>query len=227
MRADRDAATIDAQWPWGIGATVVWGGIAILPLVIIPSWFESPTVDAAITILANLFTLVVVVAAARLAGWQAREYLALSRPTVRDVLLGIGAKTALLLASFVVLSGIGALSVVARADPDARFEWIAYYAAVALVWAANVVVGPICEEVCWRGFVYRGLASALGPAGAIIVMSPIFAVLHLYGPFGTFWVFLSAILYGWLRWRTQSLTAPIAAHAFGNGVATTFWTFGS
>jgi len=59
------------------------------------------------------------------------------------------------------------------------------------------------------------------------VISAIFALLHLYGLFGTVFVFLNGILYGWLRWHTGSLTAPIAAHMFHNGTAAAIATFGN
>jgi membrane protease YdiL (CAAX protease family) len=221
---------VPARRPWGIGATVVWGGIALLPpalgLLAYWRWFESTTAGEVVRTLAQLFTLVVVVAAARRAGWQAREYLGLSPPTMRDVSLGVGAKIALLLAAFVVVSAIGASSAMARIGTDALLERTAYLATLALFWASNVVVGPICEEVFWRGFVYRGLASsALGPAGAIMVISPIFALLHLDGLFAIVWHLLCGILYGCLRWRSGSLAAPVAAHALGNGIAAAYATF--
>ena len=218
-----------ARPPWGIGATVVWGGIALVPLLALnPRWFESIPASEAVSILAQLFTLAVVVAAARLAAREAWEYLGLTRPTLRDVSLGMGAKLALLLATSVVLFAISVSSAMARADTVTLLEWTAYFATLVLFWVSAVLVGPICEEVFWRGFVYRGLASsALGPAGAIMVISPIFAVLHFSDSFGTVWHLLCAMLYGWLRWRTDSLTAPIAAHAFGNGIAAAIATFKS
>src|SRR5688572_14893690 len=105
----REMANINAaaRPPWGIGATVVWGGIALVPffLAVYQDWFSTAAGEV-VHILAQLFTLVVVVAAARLAAWHAREYLGLSRPTVRDVALGIGAKFALSLSCSVVLFAI-------------------------------------------------------------------------------------------------------------------------
>jgi membrane protease YdiL (CAAX protease family) len=218
-----------AESPWGIGATVVWAGIACAPFALfylLPSDTSSAPFEA-LRILAQLFSLAVVVAAARLAGWHACTYLGLSQPAARDVSLGIGVKLALLLASFVVLSVIGEAGATAGgADTVTVLQWTAYFATLALFWVSSVLVGPVCEEVVWRGFVYRGLAaSLLGPAGAILAISPIFAMLHFYGRFGAFWVLLCALLYGWLRWRTNSLTAPIAAHAAGNGVAAAFATY--
>jgi membrane protease YdiL (CAAX protease family) len=221
--ANVDAA---ARSPWGVGATVVWGGIALVPLLALnPRWFESIPASEAVNILAQLFTLAVVVAAARLATWEAREYLGFSRPTLRDVSLGTGAKLALLISTSVVLFAISVSSAMAQADTVA-LQWTAYFATLVLFWVSAALVGPICEEVFWRGFVYRGLASsALGPTGAIMVISPIFAMLHFSDSFGTVWHLLCAILYGWLRWRTDALTAPIAAHAFGNGIAAAIATF--
>jgi membrane protease YdiL (CAAX protease family) len=222
-------ADVAARPPWGIGATVVWGGIALVPfaLALYQGWLSTAAGEA-VNIVAQLFTLMVAVAAARLAGWHAPEYLGFSRPTLRHVALGVGAKFALSLSGSVVLFAISVLSPMAQVDAAPLLERTPYLAKVLLFWISSALVGPICEEVLWRGFVYRGLASsALGPAGAIMVISPIFAVLHLYEWSGTVWVLLSAILFGWLRWRTGSLTAPIAAHVFGNGIAAAIVTFQS
>jgi len=109
-----------------------------------------------VKVLAQLFSLVVVVAAARLAGWQAREYLALSRPNMRDVALGVGAMIALSLTVSVVLFATAGPSVIAQSGTDSPLVGTAYFAAVALFWVAAVVVDPICEEVFWRGFVIEG-----------------------------------------------------------------------
>jgi membrane protease YdiL (CAAX protease family) len=219
-----------ARPPLGIGATLGWSGVALLPWVVLIfaywRWFES--IGEVARILAQVFPALVAVVAARRAAWQAFEYVGLCRPSMRDVALGVGGKTALLLASFVVVFAIAAASAVARTNPDALLERTAYFATVVLFWASAVVVDPICEEVFWRGFVYRGLASStLGPAGAILVISPIFALLHLDGLFAIVWHLQCAILYGWLRWYSGALTAPIAAHMFGNGVAAAFLTFGN
>jgi uncharacterized protein len=219
-----------ARRSWGGTATLGWSGLALLPwaLALFAYWRRSEPISDWVKVLAQLFSLVVVVAAARLAGWQAREYLALSRPNMRDVALGVGAMIALSLTVSVVLFATAGPSVIAQSGTDSPLVGTAYFAAVALFWVAAVVVDPICEEVFWRGFVYRGLASsALGPSGAIIVISAIFALLHLYGLFGTVFVFLNGILYGWLRWHTGSLTAPIAAHMFHNGTAAAIATFGN
>lgn len=219
---------------WGVAATLGWSSVALLPwaLALFAYWRWSQSISDLVRVLAQLFSLVVVVAAARLAAWQAREYLALSRPSIRDVALGIGALIALSFTASVVLFATAGLfptaapAAIAQSGTDTPLEGTAYFAALVVFWVAVVVVDPICEEVFWRGFLYRGLASsALGPVGAIIVISSIFALLHLYGLSATVLVFLNGILYGWLRWYTGSLTAPIAAHMFQNGTAATIATF--
>jgi CAAX protease family protein len=81
-----------------------------------------------------------------------------------------------------------------------------------------VVLGPLYEELLFRGFLYRGLAkSRLGVTGAIFVTSLLWAVLHYDRHWvGVALVFAMGIVYGWVRHRTDSVALPIAIHMYFN-----------
>jgi uncharacterized protein len=81
-----------------------------------------------------------------------------------------------------------------------------------LAWLlSTVLVSPFSEELVYRGFLYRGLAkSVIGPWGAVVALAALFSLEHT-----GYYVnhFLSGILLGWLRLKTNSTSPSILAHA--------------
>jgi len=94
--------------------------------------------------------------------------------------------------------------------------------------ALQVTLGPVLEEIVFRGCLFAFLMWLLSKAasgadrGPLIVVfaAVVFAVVHLAQP-GVSWLQLACItstgtLYGWIRWRSGS-TAPAAlSHAAYN-----------
>ena len=86
-----------------------------------------------------------------------------------------------------------------------------------------VLVGPVEEEVLFRGVLLPRLTPRLGAAWAIVVTSVIFAVLHEgFGrePLGLrpAAVFVIALAFGWARLRSGGLAAPIVMHVATNAI---------
>jgi membrane protease YdiL (CAAX protease family) len=83
-----------------------------------------------------------------------------------------------------------------------------------------VTLGPLCEELAFRGFFLPLLARSLGPVTGIVITSAVFALLH--GPqYGGSWrhVFLIALAgaaFGVVRLRSGSTLAATAMHATYN-----------
>jgi membrane protease YdiL (CAAX protease family) len=78
------------------------------------------------------------------------------------------------------------------------------------------VLGPIGEELFFRGYIYRFLDLRWGSATALIVTSIWFGIMHgvEYGLPLT----LMGFLFGYLRQRTGGLAAPILAHMLHNSL---------
>lgn len=160
--------------------------------------------------------LAVIWLAVRLARWSFADYLALVRPERRHLLFGLGC-LAVLLPLADLSSWLAGQPVVPdfvqnlyRTARDAGTIWLV---AIALVGAA-----PLAEELVFRGFMFRGLvASRVGVAGAILIPSAIWAVMHLqYSPFHLVHIFIIGLLLGWLRWRAGSTTLTLILHAVIN-----------
>ena len=143
-------------------------------------------------------------------------------------LKAISAKAALVsLAVLVVFLGLEVLAnTVFEAPAESDIMVDAYASSVwpALFWIAVIVVGPVFEEVLFRGFLFQGLRySRIGVIGAVIVTSLVWAVSHLqYGLFQIAWIFVFGIILGIMRYRTGSLWTPMIMHVLNNLAAVIF-----
>jgi membrane protease YdiL (CAAX protease family) len=90
-------------------------------------------------------------------------------------------------------------------------------APLALAVLLAVVVIPLLEEVCFRGFVQPVLVRRLGGGGGVLLTSVLFAALHGATAFGPV-LGLSAVL-GAVMLRSRLIAAPFAVHAANNALA--------
>lgn len=96
-------------------------------------------------------------------------------------------------------------------------------APLALVLLTFAVLPAVCEEFCFRGYLYRSLETRLKGWQTILATGAIFGLFHLVAvdhlslerlaPT----TFLGCIL-GWIRWRTGSLWPGICLHMTHNGL---------
>lgn len=86
---------------------------------------------------------------------------------------------------------------------------------------AVIVCAPLGEEIFFRGFLFEGLMhSKLGPWGAIVATSLVWAAIHVqYDLHGMATIFAGGLLLGYARWKTGSIYTTIALHALMNIVA--------
>jgi membrane protease YdiL (CAAX protease family) len=83
-----------------------------------------------------------------------------------------------------------------------------------------VSLGPLCEELAFRGFLMPLLTRPLGAVLGVMVTAAPFAVLH-GGEYAWSWqplviVFLAGSAFGWMRFRTGSTASATAMHAAYN-----------
>lgn len=217
---------VSAMAPFGAWMTMGFAGIAVLPgLVATTYWAPARSGMEGWTLIAlagQVVMLGIVVLATRTTGWSTSHYLALGRPRPMEVALGIASQAIVSLLFMALLIGF-ALWLGAPGPTREPYLSDSGTVAVGLLLLWGVVVAPVCEEIVFRGFVFRGLAdSVLGPFGAIAATALMFALLHADGA-SVMWHYINGFLYGFLRWRTRSLTAPIAAHIFGNALMGAIW----
>lgn len=100
---------------------------------------------------------------------------------------------------------------------------------LALVFLVLVVLAPVAEEVMMRGFLFTSLRRRLPFWLTTLLVSILFAFLHLGGGeqgAGPLWIaaidtFILSLALCYLRERTGRLWASIALHALKNGIAFT------
>ena len=86
----------------------------------------------------------------------------------------------------------------------------------------GVIVGPICEEIIFRGIIEEGfLQTYNSPGKAILFSAMIFGGIHLV-PLQVLNAFLAGLLLGWIYWKTRSLWIVIIMHILNNYMAFSF-----
>jgi len=92
-----------------------------------------------------------------------------------------------------------------------------------LFWFTLVIAAPFFEELFFRGFLFEGLRChpRLGPIGAVLITSFLWAVVHLqYDIPEMASVFVVGIMFGVARLTTRSLYTSMAMHATINLIGT-------
>ena len=238
------AAPVMAPRPprtWKFVGTAIWGLLAfgamslaqVAGLIAVLGFFADADMSEAsiktvsehgaaiaVSVLLGLpATLLVLWLATRLARRSFAAYLALRRPTAKDILLALAASLAL-------LATLDAIAVIAGypVSPDFVLNSVRSARDSGTLWLLLLgfcVAAPVSEEFIFRGFVYRGWsATALGPAGAIVLSSALFALIHVqYEWFYLGGIFAIGSLFGYLRYRLRSTWTTVIAHGFYNLVA--------
>lgn len=174
----------------------------------------GPT-TAAGAILACPLVLAVLWVTIRLARRRFAEYLALNLPSRAELLRGLGISLAFLLAwdllTYLTGQAVPAFVIESyRTARDAGQLW--------LLLVGYCIAAPITEELTVRVFLFRGWSqSFLGPIGAIVASSAVWAIIHLqYNWYFVVEVFCVGLIWGYLRFRSHSAWLTVATHAFFN-----------
>jgi len=210
--------------PWGFWATLAWlvGACAIGAIASVAldaTWREMKVGPAPLWVqdlsdrAFDFSVLIVLVAAVLITRLPVRQYLALVWPCKCDVLIGLACVAAAFAADEVGMHVFG-LGITDYQD------WVWFYRAalangtLPLFWFNLLIVGPVGEEIVFRGFLYQGWSqSRLGTIGTILLTSVLFGLMHwTYSWIGIFSIFYFGLLVGWLRWRSGSLLVPMLVH---------------
>lgn len=224
--------TIAAVNRWGYWATAAWAVVAFLvgqfaALATIVLWrsgqlyavLDTPYDGILVTLfilISNPVSVAILLLAVGLARADAADYLALHRPSKRDVVLGL-----------VVLIGVIALSdallYLSGRALVTPFQLQSYTTALAEGWLpamlfAAIIVAPAGEEIMFRGFLFRGLVRSERSAWpAIVVISVLWAALHIqYDWTGILQIFVIGLFLGWMRWRSGSTLLTFLLHILFN-----------
>ncbi len=93
-----------------------------------------------------------------------------------------------------------------------------------------MIIGPVCEELAFRGFLMPLLVRSFGPIPGIFGAALPFAVLH-GDQYAWTWQYLALValagaVFGWLRYRTHSTLASALMHSTYNATFYAAFIFG-
>jgi hypothetical protein len=220
-----------ASLGWGVAAIVAWLGAQFLLGDLLAEWFDrgsggdaawlashAPFV-ALVTFGSAIVPLAVVALAVRTARARPAEYLNLQAPRQEHVVLGLAA-LAVLIPTVDAISWFSGQAVTPQFVLD-LYTSARDQGALLLLALALVVAAPVVEETLFRGFLLPGFAaSPLGPWGAILVVSLLWALLHAqYQPFYLAQIVALGVLFGWLRLRSGSTLLTMGLHGVVNLVS--------
>ncbi len=218
--------------PWGRLATFGLGLVALLggqaaALVALSWWFgrgivqmpdfSSDGIAVSIVIFVSIpVQLVLLYLMVQRPGATAVDYLGLRLPSRGELMFGLAATIALIIAG-------NALSWVLGRFIVTRFQLDIYSTAAAagwlpLLWLAVVVVTPIGEETLFRGFLFRGWLRSPRDAWPVISSTAfLWAIVHVqYDWYIIGQVFCFGLLLGWLRWASGSTILTMLLHGLIN-----------
>ena len=101
-----------------------------------------------------------------------------------------------------------------------------------LIWLllALIIVAPACEELLFRGFLFRGLVrDARDSLPGILLIALLWSLLHIqYDWLGMATVFAIGVLFGYVRLYAESTLLVIVLHGLLNleSVGETFFALG-
>jgi len=88
-----------------------------------------------------------------------------------------------------------------------------------LLLLATLVVGwaPLCEEMVFRGALFRHLSAGWGCMLAALLSAVLFGFMHGNGPILVWPLIVLGLAFAFIRWRTGSIWGAIVTHALHNG----------
>jgi uncharacterized protein len=179
-----------------------------------PVGFDGAAV-AVYLLAGNPVQVVTLALAARMTGEDLFAYLGLNLPRRRDVTIAAAALVVLVLAGDALTFAFGGELVPA-------FQTEVHRTALAEgmllpLWIAMIVVGPVSEEILFRGFLFRGfIHEPQNALPGILAISLIWALLHQYDWLGTTILFALGLFLGFVRLVTGSTTLVILLHMLWN-----------
>ena len=195
----------------GVGVLLAMlGGIDGMPNAQLQAMLSQGNWHGATVIVSTPPTIAVLWIAVRMARREFGEYLALNWPSGGEVGRALAIMSILLMVEMSVTAALGWSNF--QDNPDLI---VGGTVGLLTLLVAGCIVGPILEEFVVRGFMYRGWSqSFLGPTGAIVLTSILWAVSHTqYGWYDRFWIFVTGLALGHFRQRTNSTWLPVIAHS--------------
>ncbi len=217
--------------PLAIAAYVLVVGVLLSPLPPeqTDQWFETATLAQFLyMLLTELVIIGMLVLFMKMAGetWQS---IAVRRPKWRH-LLSMLAGALLYYGLYILVASVAdaLLPIDFEQQQEIGFDTGVRGIELGLVFLSLVVVAPLAEEILFRGYLYTRLRRAFSVIGAALLVSVLFAAVHLQFETGKplLWAaaldtFVLSLVLVYLREKTGNIWAGVGVHALKNLVAFT------
>ena len=230
---DNQPSSYERSFPLAVvyvGACLMWTALVVLPLLV---WafggdFTSPLALSASAVGMSGSAVGIGWAMRRARRWSPKETWAVRRPALAT--LGWGSALLATLSLGTVGEALGTKLWDLLSDKlglELPTDALATIAEALTMGATShrvvlsvviVLIGPILEELVFRGFLWRLFRGEERPWAALVGTSLLFALWHL-DPIQSVGVLPLAIFLGVLRWRSRSLIPCVAVHVLNNGFA--------
>ena len=142
----------------------------------------------------------------------------------RDIFLGFSAYCIVLPLLVIIISAVGYLVKVIQYEPpphplvdifvveDQRNQYVIY---LSIILACTI--GPVIEEIFFRGFCYTTLKKHVGVTASMVLTSAFFAFVH-YSPFAFIPIFVLGLVLAYLYEKRGSLIPSITLHIVHNSL---------
>jgi len=210
------AATLGfAVLAFGLGQAVGIGALTAAGFDPLRVGYDGTAVAISLLV-ANPVQVVTLVLAIRLTGEDTFAYFGLDVPRWRNVTIAVAGLAVVIVLADALTFAFGRdlvppfqLEVQRSAEASGTLIWL---------WLAVVVVGPIGEELLFRGFLFRGVVrEPRDVLPGIIVIALIWSLLHIeYDWFGISIVFGVGVLLGCVRHYSGSTSLVILLHMLLN-----------
>ena len=149
-------------------------------------------------------------------GSNLKDYLGLQSVDLKSVRYWV-----LILAALIVLTDALSMLLDIPVVPEVMLSLYSSAESPWLLWTAIIIAAPIFEELFFRGFLFSGMKSSIiGPVGAILVTSFLWAAIHVqYDMYFMAVIFLMGLGLGVARLKTKSVLLTILLHSLANLVA--------
>jgi hypothetical protein len=145
--------------------------------------------------------------------WRSLGWTSASVPLLWNVACGMGAAFIVALMAYVIHT---------PNVSNPLTDMMQDHTSVILLATFGVTLGPLCEELAFRGFLQPLLVRSLGPIPGVLVAALPFGLLH-FQEYGNSWrhavlIALAGASFGWMRQATGSTRAATIMHASYNAL---------
>ena len=103
-------------------------------------------------------------------------------------------------------------------------DWIQSQSNLTATFMTTVIITPIVEEILFRGVLLKTVNKYINNFWTTIVVSSLFVLVHasiISAPT----LFIAALFYAWLTFKSKSIIPAIIAHIFNNGLTFYYYIY--